>query len=309
MTEYAVRHIPQPGPIDPMRTESLEGRGRVLDMELEPGLSLVQAVAQPLLAAGFESAAVTLEGGSLTPLTYVIPARSDDASHAAYYSEPFTPPDETRLEFANLTVGRRDGRPFVHCHGVWIEADGRRRGGHPIPEQTFIASAPKARAWGLSDVALHSDFDPETNFTLFHPVAICSTGRSTGPRMAVARIRPNEDLSDSIEAICRKHGFAAAAVRGGIGSVIDPLFVDGRRVEADSTELLVLGGVVWSDESGTLHSRLDVALVDTEGRIHQGRLAPGRNPVCITFELVVEEQASGVIQESKADAVLRPDTL
>jgi hypothetical protein len=49
---------------------------------------------------------------------------------------------------------------------------------------------------------------------------------------------------------------------------------------------------VRSDESGRLRSQLDIALVDTEGRVHEGRLVPGRNPVCITFELVIEEQIS-----------------
>src|SRR4051812_28908696 len=156
---------------------------------LEPGRNLIEAIAEPLLAAGLETAGVTLEGGSLRPFTYVIPAPSTDARYAAYYSAPFTPSGETRIEIANLMVGRRDALPFLHCHGIWIEADGARRGGHPIPDQTFIASAPKARAWGVSDVALRSDFDPETNFTLFHPVVIDRHVASGGPRTVVARIR------------------------------------------------------------------------------------------------------------------------
>jgi predicted DNA-binding protein with PD1-like motif len=293
MTELGIRQLPQPGPTDPVRIESLEGHGQALDLDLKPGLSLIDAIAKPLLAAGFEAAAVRLEGGSLMPFTYLIPAPSTDAKYAAYYSEPFEPPGETRIEVANVSVGRRDGQPFLHCHGIWVEADGSRRGGHPVPDQTFIASPPKARAWGLSEVALYSEFDPETNFTLFHPVGAGRSAASSGPRVVVARIRPNEDVSASVEEICRKHGFAGAIVRGSIGSVIDPLFADGRKVEADSTELLVLDGVVWSDMSSKLQSRLEVALVDTEGRVHQGQLVPGRNPVCITFELVLEEQPSG----------------
>ena len=273
-----------------MRIESFEGRGQALDLDLKSGLNLIDAIAKPLLAAGFEAAGVRLEGGSLMPFTYLIPAPSTDAKYAAYYSEPFELLGETQIEVANVSVGRRSGHPFLHCHGIWIEADGARRGGHPIPDQTFIASPPRARAWGLSEVALHSEFDPETNFTLFHPAPTSGAAASSGPRMVVARIRPNEDVSDGIEAICRKHGFTAAIVRGSIGSVIDPWFADGRRVEADSTELLVLDGAVRSDMSGKLQSRLDVALVDTEGRVHQGRLVPGCNPVCITFELMLEER-------------------
>src|SRR5215212_4877195 len=292
MRKLGVKRLLQPGPIAPVRIESLEGRGQALELSLEPGLNLIEAIARPLLAAGFEGAAVRFEGGSLKPFTYLIPAASTDSRYAAYYSEPFTPAGETRLEVANVTVGRRDGQPFLHCHGLWIEADGRRRGGHPIPDQTFVASSPKVQAWAFSDVALRSEFDPETNFTLFHPVPVDRPPLCDGARTVAARIRPNEDVSDGVEAICRKHSFAAAIVRGSLGSIIDPVFADGGRVEADTTELLVLDGVVRSDESGKLRSRLDVALVDTEGRVHEGRLTPGRNPVCITFELVIEEQAS-----------------
>ena len=292
MIDPAPRRLLQPGPPHPVRIESLEGRARPFELSLAPGLNLIEAIAQPLLAAGFEGAAVRLEGGSLAPFTYVIPALSGDARYAAYYSEPFSPTGETRLEVANVMVGRRDGEPFLHCHGLWVEADGRRRGGHPIPDQTFIAAAPAAQAWGFTGVGLRSDFDPETNFTLFYPVPAACPAAHGGLRTVVARIRPNEDVSESVEAICRTHGFAAAVVRGSIGSVIDPVFENGERVESDSTELLVLDGAVWSDESGRPHSRLDVALVDTEGRVHEGRLAPGRNPVCITFELVIEERLS-----------------
>jgi predicted DNA-binding protein with PD1-like motif len=286
------RRLLQPGPTAPERIESLEGHGQALELSLEPGLNLIEAIARPLLEAGFEGAAVRLEGGSLGPFTYLIPADSTDARYAAYYSEPFTPAGETRLEVATVTVGRRDGQPFLHCHGLWIEADGQRRGGHPIPDQTYVASPPKARAWAFSDVALRSEFDPETNFTLFHPVRLDHPVAREGPRTVAARIRPNEDVSESVEAICRRHGFTAARVRGSLGSIIDPVFEGGERVGSDSTELLVLDGAVRSDESGRLRSQLDIALVDTGGRVHEGRLVPGRNPVCITFELVIEEQIS-----------------
>lgn len=289
VTGAAVRRLVQPGPAAPRRTESVAGRGRILDLAIEPGADLVAAVAAPILAAGFEAAAVEIAGGSFAPFTYVIPAASPDDRHAAWYSEPFSPPGESRIEAANLMVGRRDGAPFVHCHACWIEADGRRRAGHPIPDRTVFASRTAARAWCVSGVALRSEPDPETNFTLFRPVAIGASAPDTGPRMALARIRPNEDACAALAAVCRTHGFAAAALRGSLGSVIDPAFTDGRRIGSDSTELLVRDGAVRADASGEVHGRLDVVLVDVAGRVHEGRLAPGRNPVCITFEALLEE--------------------
>jgi len=83
----------------------------------------------------------------------------------------------------------------------------------------------------------------------------------------VARIRPNEDISDGIEAICRKHGFTAAIVRSGIGSVIDPLFADGRRVEADSQNAYRLcAGQVWIDERQ--HEEGPNGVIPLEGSTH-----------------------------------------
>ena len=45
-----------------------------LDFTLEPGLSLLEAVARPLRDAGFASAAVELQGGGFGPFAYVLPA-------------------------------------------------------------------------------------------------------------------------------------------------------------------------------------------------------------------------------------------
>jgi hypothetical protein len=33
---------------------------------------------------------------------------------------------------------------------------------------------------------------------------------------------------------------------------------------------------------------IDMVVVDMEGRVHEGRLVRGDNPVCITFDLVLE---------------------
>jgi len=52
-------------------------------------------------------------------------------------------------------------------------------------------------------IATPTDYDPETNFSLFHPLA-CTTPAPAAaaekqPRSAVARIRPNQDLSHALE--------------------------------------------------------------------------------------------------------------
>jgi Predicted DNA-binding protein with PD1-like DNA-binding motif len=40
-------------------------------------------------------------------------------------------------------------------------------------------------------------------------------------KLVMARLKPNQDLTESVEALCRQHGMDKAIVRGAIGSLID----------------------------------------------------------------------------------------
>ena len=276
-----MRHLVQPGPVHPERIESLAGHSRRLEFSLQPGLTLNDALTRPLIHAGMRSAALVFQGGALGPFSYVMPGPPTDDAHVAYFSAPRSPPGETVVEIANATFGWRDEEPFVHCHGAWIEQATHRRGGHMLPHETIVAAATTVHAWALPDVAFEVDADPETNFSLFHPVA---AGTATqGGRTIVARIRPNQDITTAIEAIARRHHISAAVVRGSLGSLIGARFEDGGCVEDHATEVLVRSGHVHDGAAV-----LDMLVVDMAGQVHEGRLIRGDNPVCITFELVLE---------------------
>lgn len=289
------RRVAQPGPAPAERMESVVGRLQVLDFTLEPGLTLNAAVTGPLVAAGIGAAQVELDGGAFGPFAYVMPAAAADAAHAAWYSAPFTPAGTTRLARANATFGRKAGAPFLHCHGMWTEADGARRGGHVLPHETVVAAPVRARAYGAREVEMTADLDPETNFTLFTPqlpeLPAPGPASGAGPRIAFARVRPNEDLTAAVEALCRRHGFAGGRLRGGVGSLIGARFLDAEPVFDYATEVLVTSGDVWPDASGALRADIAVALVGLSGILADGRLRRADNPVLITFELAVEEAA------------------
>ena len=239
------------------------------------------ALTRPLVAAGMRSAALVFQGGGLGPFSYVMPGPPTDDAHVAYFSAPRSPPGETVVEIANATFGWREGEPFVHCHGAWIEEGVHRRGGHMLPHETIISSATIVHAWALPDVAIQADPDAETNFTLFHPVP--GRAAADGDRTVVARIRPNEDITLAIEAVARRHDMHGAIVRGSLGSLIGARFADGSEVDNYATEVLVRAGHVHDGIAV-----LDMLVVDMAGHVHEGRLIRGDNPVCITFELVLE---------------------
>lgn len=283
MTE---RRLNQPGPALAVRFESFEGTGRRLDFTLEPGLSLNEAISLPLRAANTGAAAVTLEGGAFDPFHYLMPALSTDGYHAAWYSDTLSPLGETRLINGNVTFGERDGTPFIHCHAIWIEPDGKRCAGHILPHETIVSQPIQATAWGVETVRMISEPDKETAFTLFHPVPTASISDAGGPRTVIARVCPNEDIIVALEAICRKHDLENATLRGSLGSLIGARYADGTKVDDVATEVFVLRGSVSRDGSETY---LEITMVDTKGNITEGSLLRGENPVCITFELCLEE--------------------
>lgn len=284
----AMRQLTQPGPRADARVVSAVGLVRTLDFTLAPGQTLNAAVAGPLLEAGFSSAQVEISGGAFGPFTYVMPAGAQDAAHAAWYSAAFSPPGECPIEAGNITFGRKESAPFLHCHAFWQEGDGTRHGGHVLPHETVVAAPIRARAFGTGDVNTTADFDPETNFTLFTPHQ-ARAPEADGRRIAFARVRPNADIFAALETLARQHGFAAGRMRGGVGSLIGARFADRGPVEDYATEVFVRDGIVVPGGPGSLATRLDVALVGMTGVLAEGRLVRGENAVCITFEVALEE--------------------
>jgi predicted DNA-binding protein with PD1-like motif len=274
-----LRRLQQPGPARPERWLAAPGALRELAFALEPGLTINAAIAAPLQAAGIRGATVELSGGAFGPFTYVMPALSSDPRYAAFYSASHTPPGRTAFERGVATFGERDGAPFIHCHGIWQE-EGGRRGGHVMPLDTIVAEPIRAHAYGTAGATFAVLPDSETNFSLFTPVAERQPGQ--GRRVLLLKVQPNEPLDGAILAACRAHGFGSARIHG-IGSIIGARFADGRYAPSIATELFLNESGVGGDAV-----ELDITLVDVDGAIHTGRLAPD-NPVCITCELCLVE--------------------
>ena len=283
-----MRRIAQPGPPAPERIQWAEARGRGFSFICEAGLPLLEAARRGFAAAGFAGGTMNIRGGALGPLAYVMPALSKTGENAAFYSETFRPQGVTRLRLATMTLGRRDGAPFFHCHGLWTEADGRAGGGHILPEETFVAEPFSVEAFGIDGALFMAEPDPETNFKLFGPLPSASTRTATTSIAFALRLRPNQDFAGALEAFCRERGISRAKIHGGVGSTIGARFIDGRTVEPFATELAISAGAIAAGAGGVLEATLDVALVDYTGGIAVGRLVRGDNPVLMTMELVLE---------------------
>jgi predicted DNA-binding protein with PD1-like motif len=283
-----MRSIAQPGPPAPERIQWAEARGRAFAFTLEAGLPLLEAARRGFAAEGFAGGTLNLGAGALGPFAYVMPALSKTGDNAAFYSDPFRPAGVSRLTMGAMTLGRRDGAPFFHCHALWREADGRRNGGHILPEETVVAEPFEVDAFGLDGAVFTAEPDPETNFKLFGPLTCATGGARTTSRAFALRLRPNQDFAGALEAFCRQHGILRARLHGGVGSTIGACFTDGRRVVPFATELLIRSGTVAPGAGRTPEAELEVALVDYLGGLAEGRLVRGDNPVLMTMELALE---------------------
>ena len=112
-------------------------------------------------------------------------------------------------------------------------------------------------------------------------------------RVAYARVAPNEDLVLSIEKLCIAEGFRHAFVRGALGSLVDACFVapDGgtRLVRGPAVEVVSLAGEVRTQADGSLRAAITGIVADIGGHVHGGPFVAGANPVCVTFEVTLEE--------------------
>ncbi len=286
-----MRSITQPGAPVAERIQWVEARGRAFSFTFETGLPLLEAARRGFAEAGFAGGVLSMQAGALSPFAYVMPALSKTGANAAFYSDTFRPQGITRLKFAAMTLGQRDGAPFFHCHGLWTETDGRLHGGHILPEESVVAEPFAVDAFGIDGAMFTAEPDPETNFKLFGPVALPSEARAglhASSRAFALRLRPNQDFAAALETFCRQHGIFHARIHGGVGSTIGAHFTDGRKVVPFATELAVRSGTVAANADGKLEATLDVALVDYLGGIAEGRLMRGDNPVLMTMELALE---------------------
>ncbi len=277
------RRIAQPGPALEPRVIAVPARATLREFSLAPGDILLDALHHAL--GDCSGAVLHLQGGAFGPFHYVMPALCATSEHAAFYSPVFTPEGATTIEAARITYGLRDGAPWLHCHGFWVEPDGRRNGGHVIPDLTRVAEAINVCAWTLDGAAFVARHDPETNFTLLAPEPTATPAGS--PNAYAIRLRPNQDICGALEDFCTAHGIASATIGGGVASIIGAVFDDGRVCTPFATEIFIQHGTIARNASGQMEAALDIGLVNYQGDLTQGRLQRGANPVLMTVELVL----------------------
>ena len=291
----SMRRIDHPGTPAAERLHSAICWAQLFEATLDPGHSLLDSVTIAMAGFGVSSAAMRLSGGSFDCFAYCMPALSKTSDHAVYFSETFRVQGEVSLETASVTYGVRDGKPWLHCHAVWREPDGRRHCGHLLPDQVRVIDKINVTGSAVHDADFVVTPDAETNFSLFVPRVTASHSAKPYTQMFVntrpsyiVRLSPNVDVCHALETFCLDKGITSAKIEGGVGSTVGAVFDDGRTVEPFVTELLIRSGEICPDATGLPNAWIDIAMVDYKGTVSEGVLARGQNPVLVTFELVIQ---------------------
>lgn len=282
-----------PGPRGWPRVKTQRSRVVGTMEALYPGEPLTAELIRITAALGVGGGYAEVFSGTLTPVHYCVPDAGDERRLVSY--SPTRIRGSAGLLYGSATIGTRDGEPFVHGHFSWLEPDGLIRGGHIWPETRIGDPAPVAAVFGLLDAGWISADDPETGMPAFEPHPVQRKDRVMDDSLTtatVARVLPNEDITDAVLEACRAAGYDKAVVRAGLGSLIGARFRDHRtgdirEVDGPGTEVISLTGFVIREDD-RLHATLTCTLVDRHGDVHTGVLVPGANPVAVTFEIAVQ---------------------
>ncbi|MFL9992892.1 Predicted DNA-binding protein with PD1-like DNA-binding motif [Burkholderia sp. GAS332] len=119
-------------------------------------------------------------------------------------------------------------------------------------------------------------------------------------RTVIARLKPNEDLVESLERLCAQYGIGRAVVRSAVGSLIDGALSSGvgtaqatQIVKGPGVEIVGLFGEVEGavagrgDTTGT--TELTAILSGTDSQVFAGRVVRGMNLTFITVEVTLQE--------------------
>lgn len=257
-----------PGPADGPRLMLAPSRAERRSATLAAGKPLEAAIAEAL--EGADSAWIAF-ADARGDLRFVLPDRATDGLHGAWYSVPHDLPDAP-IHRVGIVWGRREGRVFGHCHGLWGGTMG-----HLLLDASRLTRPVQADVLLFPDARFTAEEDLETAFTLFKPAG----GPVGNADAALLRIAPHIDLCAGVTDAVRELGWPGARVEG-IGSLNTARFADGAVLDSHASEFLISEGRVAD-------SAADIAIdiVGIDGIRASGRLEPGRNPVCVTAELIL----------------------
>lgn len=270
---YFVQHK---GPADSERQQLARCHGEPLEFDLAADQPLEEAVAGAMERSGFETAWLEIADVPVQKLSYVIPAKSPDDDHVAWYSDTKSF-ENGRIKRLGMVVGKHQSATFIHGHGSWHALEDETKFGHILASDTFLVADTGARGIGVRGAVFDRSHDAETKFDLFK---IREVTTNSGDH-ALLRLKPNVELVKGVEQALQQLGWQRAKVSG-LGSLAGAVFEDGSRMTSFATEFLITDYLAGEGAAPEI-----MIVGETDGDIMTGTLTADQNPILVTAELVL----------------------
>jgi len=267
-----------PGPVNPQRFHAVPVRTHDLDIHLEAGQRVEDAICAAVADAGCDGAWVDMAGLHADPYAFVMPAKSIDGTRVAWYSETYEPAGETRVDMGGMSVGHHGGGPFTHCHGIWTSSDGTTLG-HMLAPLCTVSRSVTLTATGFKGGRFERLPDDETCFDLFRACPVVPPVQSADA--VLMTLRPNTDLCATIEQTARDYGITDGQIYG-LGSLNGARFRDALPMYSAITEFIINSGELIDGRA-----RITLSAVDIEKQIYSGKVQSSDAPISITAEILL----------------------
>lgn len=140
-------------------------------LRLVEGDDLFFAIHAALDAWGHGGGAFSLVAGGLSRLSIMTGGRGRDGMPMSFHGPHVMVAPLSVVAGAGVSGVDETGRRFIHCHAAFRDADARLVGGHLLPGETIVgADGLAVDLVAISGGQFAMRVDPETQFTVFHPV-------------------------------------------------------------------------------------------------------------------------------------------
>jgi hypothetical protein len=143
-----------------------------LRIVIPAGTNVGTALRRALAISGAASGCGRIAGGTLSSLAYHVIVKARDGQKPFVYGAPIECHGDLTLVAATITLGRTvDGTQIIHCHGGFIDLDGRQHGGHVVLDRSVAGAhglVLRLCLFAQTEFVLRTDH--ETTFDLLSPM-------------------------------------------------------------------------------------------------------------------------------------------
>lgn len=165
-----------PGPVEQSRILDVESNAHSRDIciNVGAGQNIGAAVNAALDRFDEKAGCGRIITGGFCRVQYHVMTRATEGVKPYVYGAPIVVEGESTLVTSSMNIGHlSDGARVLHCHGGFVDLNGRQHGGHIILDESVAGAAGlQIRLTLFAAVDFVASADDETTFNLLQPVQL-----------------------------------------------------------------------------------------------------------------------------------------